>query len=267
MHWLLQENLSTPEQLVPYISGLNAIKKIGATWSFIKLIPFSGEVIPADDYNGKKVFALGSTSLVLAAQKYGWKPGVIYNENFRYEAWLKGWGKENLLNGDGVISRFANARIDGKAFIRPCEDLKAFTGFVIDEDYLTKWQFSINEGEKSTRSLQLTNDTMVVVAPPKLVLREWRFFVVNGKVISGSQYRTAYSKNETADVDADVYAYAQNMADTWNPAPCFAIDIASTEGGDRLSIVEMNCFNGSGVYLCDMARVFSAVEIFYNCLE
>jgi hypothetical protein len=135
---------------------------------------------------------------------------------------------------------------------------------VVDEDYLTKWQFSINEGEKSTRSLQLTDNTMVVVASPKLVLREWRFFVVNKKVVSGSQYRTAYAKDETADVDNDVYAYAQRMVDRWQPAVCFALDIAATEGGDRLSIIEVNCFNGSGIYQCDPAKTFSAVENFYE---
>jgi hypothetical protein len=114
MHWLLQENISTEEQLAPYIEGLNAIKAKGATWSFVKLIPFAGDVIPNDDYRGKKVFALGSTSMIKAAQKRNWYPGVIFNGNFCYEACERGWGKESMLNGDGVVCKFKDARIDGE---------------------------------------------------------------------------------------------------------------------------------------------------------
>ena len=268
MHWLLQENISTPEQLEPYVRGLDSIKRIGATWSFVKLVPFIGDVIPDDDYTGKKVFALGSTSLITAAQKRNWKPGVIFDpETFRYEAWLKGWGKENLLNGDGVVTRFANARIDGPVFIRPCEDQKTFTGRVIEEDELTKWQFCINDGEQSSDAYTLTNDTMVVVAPVKRILREWRFFVVNGKVISGSQYRDAYGLCESELVDSYVYDYAQEMASRWQPATCFVLDIAGIGSGKDcydLFVLEVNCLNGSGLYRCDANKIFGAIEVFYE---
>jgi ATP-grasp domain, R2K clade family 3 len=268
MHWLLQENISTPEQLEPYIKGLESIKRLGATWSFVKLIPFVGEVIPDDDYTGKKVFALGSTSLITAAQKRNWKPGVIFDENtFRYEAWEKGWGKENLLNGGGEVSRFANVRIDGPTFIRPCEDQKIFTGRVIEEDELTKWQFCINEGDKSSNAYALTNDTMVMFAPVKRILREWRFFVVGGKVISGSQYRDSFGLCESADVDSYVYDYAQEMANRWRPADCFVLDIAGTpsvKDGYELSILEVNCLNGSGLYQCDANKIFGAIEQLYE---
>ncbi len=261
MHWLLQHNLSTDEQRQEYVDALDAIKPLGATWSFIKLIPFAGDVIPDDDYTGKKVFALGSTSLIAGAKKRGWNPGVIFNENFRYEAWIKNL-KGDMLNHDGVISRFADAKVDIKSFIRPCEDLKAFTGQVITSDELIDWQKRTADGEISTRALQLSSDTPVLVAPMKNILREWRFFVVNKKVITGSQYRTMYGKDVTPNVDADVYAYAQDVVNLWQPANCYALDVGETKDG--LSVVEINCFNGSGIYACDMAKAFAAVENFYD---
>lgn len=262
MHWLLQQNLSTEAQLVPFVNALDSLARThGATWSFIKLIPFVGDVEPDDDYTGRPVFALGSTSMVLAAQKRGWKPGVVYNAHFRFEAWVRGFGAQYLLNGDGVVSRFADARVTDKGFIRPCEDLKAFTGFVLGPDELTDWQRRVAEGERTTRSLVLDSDTMVVTAPPKFIYREWRFFVVAGRVITGSQYRDAYGLRPDANVDADVTEFAQRMVDRWQPGECFVLDVGETEAG--LFIIEVNCFNGSGAYLCDLTAAFAAVEEFY----
>lgn len=264
MHWIFQSNLGTEEKRKQYTDALDYIRdNHGATWSSVKLIPFIGDVIPDDDYSGKKVFALGSTSMILASQKRGWNPGVIFNDNFRYEAWVKGFGSENLLNGDGVVTRFADAEIIGtKAFIRPCEDLKAFNGGPFDSENLKDWQKRVVEGEKTTRALPLTSDTMVVVAPLKTIYREWRFFVVGGKVITGSLYRTLFNTCSDADVDDDVYEFAQKMADKFQPGDCFVIDIGETKDG--LKIVEINCFNGSGLYACDMNKAFGAVEDFYD---
>lgn len=269
MHYLLQSNLSTEAQLVPFVEALDSLKPLGATWSFIKLIPFVGDVEPDIDYASRKVFALGSTSLIIAAQKRGWSPGVIYDAAlFRYEAWLRNLGRENLLNGDGRVCRFADAAwvMDdmalNKAFIRPCEDLKAFTGEVMKRENLANWIARVKDGEISTRALQLTSNTPVVIARSKFVYREWRFFVVDGKVISGSQYRDAYGKREDADVPPDAWAFAQTMVNQWPMAPCFVIDIGEIKQG--LRVVEINCFNGSGAYLCDLKRVFTAVERFYE---
>ena len=265
MHWLLQHNLSTDEQRQRFVDALDSLKPLGATWSFIKLIPFAGDVEPDDDYTGKKVFALGSTSLIAGAKKRNWNPGVIYNpETFRHEAWIKGFGKENMLNGDGVVQRFGDVRpVSGThVFIRPCEDLKAFSGQVIDADQLRDWVARTIEGEVSSRCLQLNTDTMVVVAEPKFLYREWRFFVVGGEVVAGSQYRDVYGqKREDPNVDPDVQRFTQRMVDKWKPADCFVLDIAATAEG--LKVIEVNCFNGSGVYACNIEAAFAAVERFY----
>lgn len=264
MHWLLQENLSTDIQRQRFVDALESLKSIGATWSFIKLIPFVGDVVPDDDYTGKKVFALGSTSLIAGAAKRNWKPGVIFNpETFRYEAWLKGYGAENMLNGDGVVQRFGDVRpVRGsRVFIRPCEDLKAFNGQVIEALQLKDWVARTIEGEVSSRAVQLNVDTMVVVAEPKFLYREWRFFVVGGKVITGSQYKDVYGRRDDPDVDQDVIDFTQKMVDKWQPGDCFVIDVADTQDG--LKVIEINCFNGSGVYACDVEKAFAAVEKFY----
>lgn len=263
MHWLLQKNISTDEQLIPFVDALDYLKTLGATWSYIKLIPFVGDVEPDDDYTGKKVFALGSTSMILAAQKRNWNPGVIYNKSFRFEEWRKHWSAYDLINGNAKVSKFKDVKATSdNFFIRPCEDLKTFSGQVMSKEELINWQKRVNEGEVSSQALELTNNTMVMVSREKIILREWRFFVVAGKVITGSQYRTIRGLDISADVDQDVYDFAQRMENRWSPAICYCLDIAETSRG--LGIMEINCFNGSGAYACDLRKAFSAVEQFYN---
>ena len=266
MHWLLQHNLSTDEQRQRFVDALDSLKPLGATWSFIKLIPFISNVEPDDDYTGKKVFALGSTSLIAGATKRKWNPGVCFNpETFRYEAWLKGFGADNMLNGDGVVQKFGDdvSKVFGdRTFIRPCEDLKAFTGCVVSIADLKDWQKRIAAGEISTCAALLTSETPIVLASPKFIYREWRFFVVGSKVITGSQYRDVYGLRLDADVDGDVVKFAQKMVNKWQPADCFVVDIAATQSG--LKVIEINCFNGSGVYACDVEKAFAAVENFYE---
>jgi len=280
MHWLLQHNLSTDEQRERFVKALDHIKALGATWSFITLVPFSGEV--RDDpqgpetghnYTGRKVFALGSTSLILASSRYHWNPGVIYNPlTFRFEAWRNGWGADNLLNGYGDVVRFGDLQpredVSEQVFIRPCEDLKAFSGHVTDWHDLIGWKKRVLEGEVSTRSLQLTADTMVVVSEPRVVLREWRLFVVGNRVISGSQYRSlsagprASGNHVVAGVPEDVMRFARRMVTRWGPAEHYVLDIGETRNG--LFVIEANCLNGSGVYASDLEAVFGAIETYYE---
>lgn len=201
--------------------------------------------------------------MLTAARHYGWSPGVVYDEKtFQFEAWLSGWGARNLINGDAWIGRFGDARFEGSAFVRPCHDMKAFTGFVTTGEEISDWQTRVDAGEVSTRTAVLTLDTPVIVAPEKVLLREWRFFVVGGQVISGSQYRDTYGLSITDDVDQDVRDFAQARVNEWQPASCFVLDIGATRDG--LGVVEVNNLNTSGRYACDLLKVFVAIEKLYS---
>ncbi len=262
MHWLLQSNLATEERQAPFVNALEAIKPLGATWSFIKLVPFAGTIEPEADY-GPKVFPLGSTSMLTASRIYNWSPGVVYDSTtFRFEAWRAAYGADKLINGDARVCFFGAAKATEKVFMRPCEDLKAFTGLTLNPDELEEWQQRVADGEVSTRTLQLSMATPVIVAPVKTIFREWRTFVVDGRVISASQYAHLGRWDRSARVDEDVISFAQSLVDIWQPAPCFVLDIGETKDG--LGLVEINTLNSSGVYECDMVKVFTAIEQLYE---
>ncbi len=266
MHYLLQSNLSTEEGQKPFVEALNtlAAQMETASWSFVKLVPFAGTIEPeAEALRPGKVFPLGSTSMTTASRIYGWTPGVVFDPaTFRFEAWRDNWGAENLINGDGVVSFFGAAKASEKVFMRPCEDLKAFSGLTLNPDELEDWQRRVFDGEQSTRTSQLLMETPVVVARAKVILREWRFFVVGGKVISGSQYAAYGRRDRCATIDVDVWNYATRMVERWQPAQCFVLDIGATDDG--LAIMEVNTLNSSGVYESDFTKVMLAIERFYE---
>ncbi len=264
MHWLLQSNLSTEEGQRPFTEALDHLVSVRptASWSFVKLVPFAGTVEPLAPA-GKRIFPLGSTSMTTASQIYNWDPGVIYDPvTFDYSAWLKGWGRENLINGDGEVCFFGAAKATEKVFMRPTQDLKAFSGLTLNPDELEDWQQRVFDGESSTRTAMLTMATPVLVAPVKVILREWRFFVVDGALRGWSQYAAHGRRDRDGDVPPDVRAYAQKLVDQWQPAACFVLDIGETKDG--LGAIEVNTLNSSGVYACDVRAIFTAIEDFYE---
>lgn len=263
MHWLLQSNLSTEEGQEPFVTALNAIQRShGATWSWIKLVPFAGTIEPEADY-GPRVFPLGSTSILQASQRYGWNPGVLFNPvTFRFEEWATQWGIGSMINHDAEITTFGAVRPCGRVFIRPCEDLKAFTGLVIEADELEQWQRRVADATQSSLdSSLLTPNTQVVVAPVKEITREWRTFVVGGRVVAASQYAELGKRLRDGNVPSEIIAYAQRAVDKWQPADCFVLDVG--EVGGRVGIVEVNTLNSSGVYESNVTATFTAIEEFY----
>ncbi len=267
IHYLLQSNLSTEEGQLPFTTALNhliAARKT-ASWSFAKLVPFAGTIEPETEARrAGKVFPLGSVSMTKASAIYGWTPGVVYDPlTFTFEAWRANWGAANLLNGQAVVTRFGDAKATEKVFMRPCQDLKTFTGLTLNPDELEDWQYRTWKGEQSSRdSIDLRLDTPVIVAPVKVITREWRTFVVGGKVVAWSQYAHLGRRDRSAQVDQDVIDYAQARVNEWQPAACFVLDIGETSEG--LGVIEVNTLNSSGVYESDLKATLLAIEDLYE---
>lgn len=268
LHFLLQSNLVNEEDQAPYIAALDAVQSAGlATWSYVKLVPFAGTVEPEFIPHDRKVFPIGSTSMLAASQRYGWTPGVVFDPlTFRFEAWRDHWGAANLVNGDAHVCPFGNAKAlhDGSVFIRPCEDLKAFSGMVISADKLEDWQIRVHEGEQSTTydSGLLKLSTPVVVSQVRTITREWRTWVVGGDVVAWSQYARNGKRECNRYTPWDVRVFAQRLADYWCPADAFVLDVGEVDG--KLGLMEVNTLNSSGIYEGDMVAVYSAIADLYH---
>lgn len=244
---------------------VDAIKSNDAPYTVAKIVPFSHELtwfdgLPIPDAE-VPTMVWGMTCVEQLSNRMGWKPGVFKNDNFDMRVLLEKYGSR-MLNSDGKFYELGQVpEFEGARFIRPVHDTKSFTGMLINGDELVVWQEQLLALRGEFTTLDLT--TPVMVAGAKKLGTECRFFVVDGKVISGSAYRIdgrplRRRVNMQNPLCLPLMEYAQQAVDIWQPCPAFVIDIARLE--DEFKIIEINCLNSSGFYDTDMAAVVRAIE-------
>lgn len=208
------------------------------------------------------VFVIGGYGISRLAKKYGWIPGSYLNENFNYSAWVNGYGKENMLNSDSLISSIENTPSSftyDSIFVRPVEDSKAFSGKVFTTNEFL--EFKANIISKSISYPSLDEQTEVMISPVIKIYSETRFFVLDKKIITQSLYKRGQQVYYSREVDPFIIEYANKVIEKWQPNVAFVIDIADTENG--LKIVELNNFNSSGLYDADCFKIIDTIEQFY----
>lgn len=252
MHWVIQDNLYNE---AGYHRLIEALERQGVPHSFVKVVPFSHELDPDFDLPNP-VYVCGALTMGEVAQRKGWVPGAFTNENFDFAVWGEKWGA-HCLNHDARLVAFKDvANWGGQFFIRPARDSKSFAGMTTTWTKFAEWQgkvLALGKDEYST----LTPDTMVVVAPLKTIYNERRYFIVDGRIVTSSQYklgsRIAYDAMPNPAADLFVYSVLD-----WTPARAFVLDVAETPDGFR--IVEINSINSAGFYEADCAKLVDAIE-------
>lgn len=252
MHWVVQENLYKEDAFADLIRALDVSE---TSYEIVKVVPFSHEVIP-EPTSKDNIMVSGSTALTFIGQEKGWC--VFYNDNFNHNVWVEHMSY-NLLNYEAIVGRFGDVLTPwDKFFIRPAEDRKIFAGQIVDRSEFDTWRSNTENAHKDGYTT-LTPDTEVVVAPLKEIHSEWRFFVVDGKIVTGSLYkRYGVLSQQPLLADDEVIPYAQKMVDKWHPDRAFVIDIALTDEGYK--VIEYNCMNSCGFYSCDVGKIVTAIN-------
>lgn len=257
MHWIIQENLHREEGFSDLVDTLD---KFDIPHSVVKVVPFVGDIISETPLPvaGEHVMVIGSLSLAEQASKRGWVPGSFHNENHDQRVWGVAY-RGHLLNEEAVVCQFDEVEPRWVPFfIRPCEDTKSFTGQVYFEwAEFAEWRRKVVDLGETYTSLNAA--TMVAYAPPQIIFREYRFFVVDGKAVTCSTYKVGQRVVYNADVEPAAIEFAQKMVDIYQPARAFVIDVASTQEGYK--VVEINCINGAGFYAINVPRFVEAIEM------
>ena len=184
-HWIIQNNLIKDAVLKQLKFALEANR---ISYEEVKVIPFSNEVPAVKNKNDFHVY-YGSTTLILNAYKQLKNtPGIFYNEDlFTIENYMNKWG-DTMLNADSKILTFAqiiagNFKL-GEWFVRPISDDKSFSGRIMNYEEMKQ----LESGLAESNNPYLNENTLVAISIPKEIQKEWRHFIVNGKVISSSKY-------------------------------------------------------------------------------
>ena len=254
-HWLLQTAIGEDDR----VTIVKALNEENTPFTNVKLRPFTQDVqgLPPK-YKEMPVVLYGSVNLAKWGKKKGLK-GVWWNDNFNFEVQLNVFGN-HMLNWDSEIHMFgAIPKYEGERFIRPVDDGKAFTGEIISSDNLVGWQDRIKYFSGDD---QIHPSVKVQLSPVKSIFREYRFFVVNGKVVTGSMYNedNKVIRRPLDKQDDDVVDYAQSMINIWQPDIVSVIDIAVLNDTYDMKIIEFNNANASGFYKSDMNKLVRAIN-------
>ncbi len=251
MKFVIQHNLMNNEQL---LKVNNAIKNFPHI--FVGLIPFSREITSDEPIDGDEYCPYGSTLLTNLAYENGWKGLYFDLKLFDYEVFTS--NRTDMLNDFTVLTVEDAVQFMYKStkdwFIRPVKDLKQFSGQVINSKSCHDWLLDAMECA-SSGSYQLDKKDKVVISPVRNIQAEWRYFIIDRKIVSGSMYRAHGQLRKQEELNEDVLKEAQSFADKWLPHECCVMDLALVD--DEVKVIEFNCINSSGFYANNVDEIFN----------
>jgi len=200
-------------------------------------------------------------------------PGVILTpKNYNCTKYYK-YFNDYLFNDEYVImtvketenkidflEKILGERESGRIFIRPDSGLKPFSAMVFinrDPYFRNDWSYVKNN---------MKEDELLIISSPKTLLSEWRFVVVEGKVITGCVYKLDYDIYfELADIkkNKNMYDFAQKMANIYQPDLAYTLDLVIDIKGN-IKLLELNSFSCAGLYACDMEKIVTSIYKIYK---
>jgi len=212
----------------------------------------------------------GSLQQASIINKFEHYPGV-YLELDNYEcSKYYGYYGNKLLNSNYIMmgmndiirnyhSIFELFNTD-KIFIRPSNGYKSFPGQLLPLD---NFEFEFNVLKQSYGGLNM--DDLVILAPYKEIINEYRFIVVDNKVVTGSLYMNKENRktniaifDQPCDASHPATLYASELADLYTPDNAYTLDICETSSGFHL--LEINSFCCANMYGANLDDVVKAIN-------
>lgn len=252
-----------------YIKFMELLDRYGLDYHIVKVVPFVGEMIPKPEIGGNKnIICFGAYSMRHIAKRNGWYPGVIDMEYRANEIYYNKW-YPYVLNRDFIECYFGDigdivreAGWESEWFMRPVSDSKCFAGQVCTMEEYLPWRHGVVELSEDDGT-NLRGNTKCIVAPCINIMKEWRIFVVNDVIVTGSLYKVGERVHYDSLIDDDVYEFVNKLI-SLEPsfAECYVIDIARIESG--LRVIEVNTMNSAGFYKSDVSGLIMCLEELYG---
>ena len=260
--WICQANLGGDE-IYPMGKDVCRIRDVCLEMEYgfipVVVIPFSDDIKIPSDINGSVVF-YGATKWIERVNKIERYNGIFFNKASVCSIWSRKYG-DKCLNwpnirttlGDSLLCEQCELfRQDGMVFVRPDRDNKAFNGKLMSVDDLNNWV------DKMSCDKNLLLLEPIIISSPVNIEKEYRLFIIDGKVVSGSLYRVDGELIVDKFVPKYVIDFSEKMAEIYSPSRVFVIDIADVFGG--LYVIEVGCFNSAGFYASDIEKIVIGVS-------
>lgn len=184
------------------------------------------------------------------------KKGLFYDEK-SFDQNYYGQLDLPLLNADSQnlpIKDYLETSFKQPVFIKPSRDQKAFGPGILEPGYTIK-DFIFSQIHEN-----FYLEEIAIIAPVKTIYAEYRFFVVDQEVITGSQYRNSTQLFVSEYIPENIQKAAKEYAQLYQPHDIFTMDLADTPEG--IKIIEYNCWNASGLYKTNVPKIFNTVQEF-----
>lgn len=250
------------EKLEDRFNELEVATNKYATSKMIKYIPFSYTFDMVLEKPYDKYFPIGSVNTMLLTKDLGAKV-FFTNDNYDYIRFAKEYG-DDFINSDLKQIKFKDLMdLNLPYFIRDAFGDNIIKGKVkkTNEEFLKL--YAGNYG-RSLGKKKIDDDYPIIVARPKMIESEYRFFVIKNKIITGSMYNfngEFWIKNiDNIDdpLNNKLWKYAEDMIQKYSPDESFVIDIAILESGN-MKVLECNCINCSGFYSIDIDKLIKTL--------
>lgn len=247
VRWIIESNvLSYTDNLVEYLEENNIYYK---KTNYQEVIShnyddkFGGLV----DSEVATVF-VGSLRLAKEINKYPISPGAIRTlDNFKCTNYYDSWSPY-LLNKDWTLTMRAVLERDvtsrGKYFFRPNTGDKLFTGGLFTKLEMIEC---------------LKSNEIIVQANKKNIGDEYRFLVVDRKIIDVTEYKTTSNPYVCYYYEymEEILAQDDNL---FIPDRAFTVDIGVNLETSTFGVIELNSFSCANLYSMNMDKVVPAIN-------
>lgn len=248
MHWIVEKAVIASSE---NNTILRIIKEKKLSHSVTTLCPFEHSLRPEPAVI-TPLFAYGSIQFIKEGMRRGWP--MFYDHDLNWYKWKEHWDGL-LVNNDVTVCELQElTQLTKPTFIRPVNDFKAFSGCVVAPANLEAWFERVYRYQDN-----LSPSTKIIMCVPQSVQFEWRLFIVNGKIVTGTLYNVNGKLCEVSNVPPEVVAFGQQCVDRWSPLTAYVLDIAKLSTGE-LKIIETNCIHSAGLYVADIEKLVDAVE-------
>ena len=272
VHWLIQSNIFDRP-------GLVNIKDV-LKYNNISFTDYTANLHWYDIADGTElpkqvdfpIVHYGSIEFVnYLERKYSHVPGSFtFKEYMNPSHYMSYYPLDWFFNKDAVflpvafLGQYINTNnYENGVFIRPDSGSKIFSGFKSSLKDLPIELSTINESiyaKVSSVRERVPRDQMCLLSHNKPIHSEYRYFIIDGKVVTGCQYH----RDNILDIRIDCHINANMLARKvanykYQIDKAYVVDIF-LDTNENAYIGEFNSFSSSGMYACDIESIIVAMN-------
>ncbi len=249
MHVIAQSRIW---QELNYEHFLSVLRQYGKVTE-VQIIPFTDVIEP--ECNEAPDIVLGSGRLVEIAKKRGWPTFESFTPRLDDIVDAK-----YLLNGNPTqttIKELSDLQ-SRTVFVKPMRE-KLFTGLVLDIDGLQSKAFD-SLVQCSTTGVDELGEEIVFVSDPISIQDEFRFFVFNNRIATGSSYGKDKKVYQRILADHFLWGLTQDVINSFHREITGTVDVTLHQG--EIRIIELNNLNSAGIYEADPHAIAQGLQHF-----